>query len=84
MSEPETKALAAFIQSHHFDALINYHSAALGIFAGGLPPDDYSIRLAKAVAAVSHLSLPTHQRGVCLHGGFHRLGRRKRDRGIGR
>jgi predicted deacylase len=70
MSEPETKALAAFIQSHHFDALINYHSAALGIFAGGLPPDDYSIRLAKAVAAVSTYPYPPINVGCVYTGGF--------------
>lgn len=70
MSEPETKALAAFIQSHHFDALINYHSAALGIFAGGLPPDDYSIRLAKAVAAVSTYPYPPVNIGCMYTGGF--------------
>ncbi len=70
MSEPETKTLAAFIQSHHFDALINYHSAALGIFAGGLPPDDYSIRLAKAVAAVSTYPYPPVNVGCMYTGGF--------------
>jgi hypothetical protein len=70
MSEPETKALAAFILSHHFDALINYHSAALGIFAGGLPPDDYSIRLAKAVAAVSTYHYPPVNVGCVYTGGF--------------
>ncbi len=70
MSEPETKALAAFIQSHHFDALINYHSAALGIFAGGLPPDDYSIRLAKAIAAVSTYPYPPINVGCDYTGGF--------------
>ncbi len=69
-SEPETKALTAFIESHHFDAVINYHSAALGIFAGGLPPDDYSIRLAKAVAAVSTYSYPPINVGCVYTGGF--------------
>jgi predicted deacylase len=69
-SEPETKALAAFIESHHFDAIINYHSAALGIFAGGLPPDDYSIRLAKAVAAVTTYSYPPINAGCVYTGGF--------------
>jgi hypothetical protein len=70
MSEPETKTLAAFIRSHHFDALINYHSAALGFFAGGLPPDDYSIRLAKAVAAVSTYPYPPINVGCVYTGGF--------------
>jgi len=69
-SEPETKALMTFIQSHHFDALINYHSAALGIFPGGLPPDDYSIRLAKAVAAVTTYPYPPINVGCVYTGAF--------------
>jgi predicted deacylase len=70
MSEPETKVLAAFILNHHFDALINYHSAALGIFAGGLHPDDPSIRLAKAVAAVTTYPYPPVNIGCKYTGGF--------------
>jgi len=69
-SEPETKALMEFIENHHFDALINYHSAALGIFAGGLPPDDFSIRLAKAMAAVSTYPYPPINTGCEYTGGF--------------
>lgn len=69
-SEPETQALMAFIQNHHFDALINYHSAALGIFAGGLPPDDYSIRLAQTVAAVTTYHYPPIDTGCKYTGGF--------------
>jgi hypothetical protein len=69
-SEPETKSLMTFIQSHHFDALINYHSAALGIFPGGLPPDDYSIRLAKAIAAVTTYPYPPVDVGCVYTGGF--------------
>ena len=34
-SEPETQALANFLSEHRIDALINYHSAALGIFPAG-------------------------------------------------
>ncbi len=69
-SEPETKALMAFIQNHSFDALINYHSAALGIFPSGLPPDDYSIRLAKAIAAVSTYPYPPIATGCVYTGAF--------------
>jgi Zinc carboxypeptidase. len=36
-SEPETRALIRFIEQHHVDALISYHSAALGVFPGGDP-----------------------------------------------
>ena len=71
MSEPETQALSAFIEGHpSINALINYHSAALGIFAGGLPPDNYSIRLAKAVAAVTTYPYPPINTGCDYTGGF--------------
>ncbi|HTX91099.1 MAG TPA: M14 family metallopeptidase [Anaerolineales bacterium] len=69
-SEPETKALMAFIEMHHFDALINYHSAALGIFPGGLPPDDKSKSLAVAVKAVSTYPYPPLTEGCLVTGGF--------------
>ncbi len=49
-SEPETVALINFINVHDFDALISYHSAALGIFAGGMPPFEPSERLAMKIA----------------------------------
>jgi hypothetical protein len=57
-SESETAALRDFILAHHFSGLIAYHSAALGIFAAGQPPDPKSIRLAKAIAAVSDYRYP--------------------------
>jgi hypothetical protein len=57
-SEPETAALRDFILAHHFTGFISYHSAALGIFAAGQPPDPKSVRLAKAVAAVSDYRYP--------------------------
>jgi predicted deacylase len=57
-SEPETQSLRLFLQHHEIAALISYHSAALGIFAGGLPPDKASLRLARAVAAVSTYPYP--------------------------
>jgi hypothetical protein len=69
-SEPETKALTAFIREHPIDAVINYHSAVLGIFSGGLPPDDYSIRLAQAVAAVTTYPYPPIDTGCEYTGGF--------------
>jgi len=58
VSEPETKSLQLFLQHHAIDALISYHSAALGIFPGGLPPDKDSVRLAKAIAAISTYPYP--------------------------
>jgi predicted deacylase len=57
-SEPETQALMRFIQSHPLDAFISYHSAALGIFPGGRPPDTKSVSLAEAIAAVSTYPYP--------------------------
>lgn len=57
-SEPETVALMRFLLSQHVEALINYHSAALGIFPGGQPPDIVSLSLAEAVAAVSDYPYP--------------------------
>ena len=69
-SEPETKALMTFIQAHAFDALINYHSAALGIFAGGLPPDKYSVSLADTVAKVTTYPYPPVDTGCMYTGAF--------------
>jgi len=69
-SEPETKALMAFINSHHFDAMINYHSAALGIFPGGIPISAASKRLAEAVAAVTTYRYPPINTGCEYTGGM--------------
>jgi hypothetical protein len=57
-SEPEVRALMAFIVEQEIDLLLNYHSAALGIFPGGQPPDDDSIRLAESVSNVSPYPYP--------------------------
>ena len=69
-SEPETRALMAFIQAHDFQALISYHSAALGIFPGGQPPDAGSLSLAEAVAAVSDYPYPPIDAGCVYTGQF--------------
>jgi hypothetical protein len=69
-SEPETKALMSFIKSRPFDGLINYHSAALGIFAGGIPPSEDSKRLAQFVAAVSTYKYPPVETGCEYTGGM--------------
>ena len=58
----------SFLLSHHVDALINYHSAALGIFAGGQPPDQESLRLAQAVSDVSAYPYPPIDTG-CRYSG---------------
>lgn len=57
-SEPETQALINFLLQTPMDALISYHSAALGIFAGGIPPTDESIKLAGQIAEVSDYPYP--------------------------
>lgn len=57
-SEPETVALLTFIESRAIDALISYHSAALGIFPGGVPTYQPSVRLAEAIAAVTTYPYP--------------------------
>lgn len=70
-SEPETQALIQFIQEHHISALISYHSAALGIFAGGQPAADAaSLSLAKAIAGVSDYPYPPIEAGCKYTGQF--------------
>jgi len=67
-SEPETRAVMNFLAARGVEALISYHSAALGIFAGGIPPDASSLRLAEAVAAVSDYPFPPIDTG-CIYNG---------------
>lgn len=67
-SEPETQALMDFLTSHDIEALISYHSAALGIFPGGDPWDEESIRLAEAIALVSTYRYPPLDTG-CTYSG---------------
>lgn len=69
-SEPETKALMAFILNHPITAILNYHSAALGIFPGGIPPAENSKQLAAAIAAVTHYPYPPINNGCDYTGGF--------------
>jgi hypothetical protein len=57
-SEPESVALRDFILSHDISAMIVYHSAALGIFPGGQPETDGSIRLARAIADITSYPYP--------------------------
>jgi hypothetical protein len=67
-SEPETQTLMKFLSSSKIDALINYHSAALGIFAGGQPPDAASLKLAEAVSVVSTYPYPPIDTGCVFNG----------------
>jgi len=68
LSEPETQALARFLGSHQIEALISYHSAALGIFSGGEPPDPKSVDLAETVANVSDYFYPPIDPGCQMTG----------------
>jgi predicted deacylase len=70
LSEPETAALLAFILDHDFRGLISYHSAALGIFPGGQPATDGSLRLAEAIAAVTEYPYPPREYGCEYTGQF--------------
>lgn len=67
-SEPETVALMNFIELHNFEALISYHSAALGIFAGGMPPFEPSQRLAELIADNSPYAYPPLNSGCDYSG----------------
>ena len=67
-SEPETQALMIFLGSHSIDALISYHSAALGVFPGGEPWDEASVKVAEAIASVSSYPFPPLDTG-CVYTG---------------
>jgi predicted deacylase len=67
-AEPETQSVINFIEKHKIEALISYHSAALGIFPGGNPPDENSIQFAEALAAVSSYPYPPLDTG-CQYSG---------------
>lgn len=59
-SEPETRALRDFLlrPDIQVEILVSYHSAALGVFAGGQPPDPRSIDFARAVAKATGYRYP--------------------------
>lgn len=57
-SEPETRTVMSFIKSHKIEAIISYHSAALGVFPGGVPWEEPSIRLAKALSKATGYLYP--------------------------
>jgi len=67
-SEPETRALMSFLLSHRVEALISYHSAALGIFPGGEPWDKDSIRFAEALDEVTTYPFPPIDTGCKFTG----------------
>ncbi|MBK9927365.1 MAG: DUF2817 domain-containing protein [Anaerolineales bacterium] len=67
-SEPETRSVMSFIVSHKIEALISYHSAALGVFPGGVPWEPDSIQLAKELAKVTGYPYPPMDTG-CVYTG---------------
>jgi Zinc carboxypeptidase len=67
-SEPETRSVMNFISSHKIQALISYHSAALGVFPGGVPWEGPSKRLAKALSSVTKYPYPPMDTG-CVYTG---------------
>lgn len=67
-SEPEVAALMDFIIENRIEAILSYHSAALGIFPGGHPPLPESLDLAEAVAEVVPYPYPPLDAG-CLYTG---------------
>jgi len=57
-SEPETRSVMSFIRSRKIEAMISYHSAALGVFPGGVPWEEPSKQLAKALAKATGYPYP--------------------------
>ena len=57
-----------FIASHKIEALIDYHSAGLGIFPGGTPWDAASLKLARELASVTTYPFPPINTG-CIYSG---------------
>ena len=69
-SEPEIKALDAFIRELEITTLISYHSAALGIFPGDYPNHQPSIQLADQIAASAPYPYPPINTGCEMSGQF--------------
>lgn len=67
-SEPETRTVMNFVESREIAALISYHSAALGVFPGGVPWTEASKRLAKALAKATGYPYPPIDTG-CVYTG---------------
>lgn len=67
-SEPETRTVMSFVRNHKIKALISYHSAALGVFPGGVPWTGPSKRLAKQLAKATDYPYPPVDTG-CVYTG---------------
>ena len=62
-SEPETRTVMSFIKARKLEAMISYHSAALGVFPGGVPWEEPSKQLAKALSKVTRYPYPPFDTG---------------------
>jgi hypothetical protein len=67
-SEPETQTVMSFIEARNITALISYHSAALGVFPGGVPWTTESKQLAKVLAKATNYPYPPVDTG-CVYTG---------------
>lgn len=67
-SEPETRAMMNFLRARKVEALISYHSAALGVFPGGEPWEKNSIKFAEALAEVTGYRFPPIDTGCIFTG----------------
>lgn len=67
-SEPEVRTVISFINAREITALISYHSAALGVFPGGVPWTEDSKRLSKALAKATGYPYPPVDTG-CVYTG---------------
>ncbi|MBL8063423.1 MAG: hypothetical protein JNK32_10410 [Anaerolineales bacterium] len=67
-SEPETRAVMYFLQSHKVETLISYHSAALGVFPGGVPWEADSKKFSKALSKATGYPYPPIDTG-CVYTG---------------
>jgi hypothetical protein len=67
-SEPETRTVMGFVRNRRITALISYHSAALGIFPGGVPWMEDSKRLAEVLSRETRYPYPPIDTG-CVYTG---------------
>jgi len=67
-SEPETQTIMRFLQIHRIEVLISYHSAALGVFPGGIPWEENSKNFAKALAKATKYPYPPIDTGCTYTG----------------
>jgi predicted deacylase len=67
-SESETLAVMSFLLREGAEAVISYHSAGLGVFPGGQPPDAKSMSLAQSLAEVTGYHYPPIDTG-CMYTG---------------